>query len=311
MNSSDTNFSEKITQKILSHLTNIGYRSEKLTYSLNKTFSMKSVLSDSQSDIHITETNTFLAKLDKRLYSECLQRDFAYGSLRVRSLCAWLRNQESSDLPSAWLLVSSYYAAFFIANEILRAGGRFIVYLDQSQLCAISDKAPSCPFSLNKGTWCGKASEGDPGEVKIRFNIRNGGHHEQVWIELTDMLSKAKDGMSTAGKASMDRFLQFLGENSARWPSPSVVRNEWNYSMPEFFGSVGESLAKEFRKRNGKVDLTLNWAKEKRIHLSEANEASGINYCVIMLNIIYDKLNARVLNVETLKELQKRHALAS
>jgi hypothetical protein len=132
-----------------------------------------------------------------------------------------------------------------------------------------------------------------------------------VWKELVDLLSQIRSGLDIQTKPAFEKLLAFLGENSSRWPSPSTVRNNWNYALPELFGSLGEAYSKEFRKQNGKVESTLKWANTMSLHRSNTNEVLGVNYCVNMLKIIYDGFHTRVLSESTLAELHKKHALVS
>jgi len=219
-------------------------------------------------------------------------------------MLTWVATQGVGSIPGAWLVVSSYYALFFLASEILRIGGKFIVYFDSEQISDIRSRAPVSLYEINKGTWCGSAFSDASGEVMVRFGIRNGGHHEQIWIELRDMLSKCGAGLNADSKSTLERVLLLLGDKSSRWASPNTIRNQWNYSIPELFGRTGEDIAEEFRKQCGREGASSGWGNSKKLHPSQANEILGVNYSLMLLSLVYQELLTRLFSDQTLKEIR-------
>jgi hypothetical protein len=105
----------------------------------------------------------------------------------------------------AWMLVRSYYAAFFAAHAVLRVFGRSCTQLDGNSLSSIHEVADL--FGQRNGKTLPKSiysvrANADEGTVQLRrLTSSDGGSHAAVWSELSDLLSELSEKILSGGGA--------------------------------------------------------------------------------------------------------------
>lgn len=151
--------------------------------------------------------------------------------------------QQSEHLPKsfAWLIVKSYYAAFFSAHAIIRILGISCSYLEQQQTKKIDQVANNYGYS--------QGVKISPGYYKCQYDnsrkqlfcdkASKGGSHENFWEIFCNIVKKLSSDILSAGRPTdlsqqvsvkLDEIHRILcHENHSKGNWLSHIRNKVNY----------------------------------------------------------------------------------
>ncbi len=105
-------------------------------------------------------------------YYESISSDYHFSLQKV------MRQRESLDLmlgndgPSAWMLVTAYYQAFYAAIQISRLTGLYNIYLSSSHISRINDLNESSKSLTESGAYLGVGAflEKESNSVVVKFS---------------------------------------------------------------------------------------------------------------------------------------------
>lgn len=152
----------------------------------------------------------------------------------------------SARLPksSAWMLVRSYYAAFFAAHCLLRIFGRSCTQLDNSSVNAIHEIADLFgergDANLHKGLYRVLVDSVASTVQLERISSAEGGSHIVLWAEFSSLLSTLSETVlvstpTRAGQLVSAKLIELrtamLGFSAASNSWLSFVRNRINYQL--------------------------------------------------------------------------------
>jgi hypothetical protein len=151
--------------------------------------------------------------------------------------------QQSQHLPKslAWLVIKSYYAAFFSAHAIIRILGVSCSYLEQQQTKKIDQIANVYGYS--------QGVKISPGYYKCRYDnsskqlfcekASKGGSHENFWQIFCSIIKQLSNNILSAGRSTilsqqvsvkLDEIYRILcNENHIKGNWLSHIRNKVNY----------------------------------------------------------------------------------
>lgn len=181
---------------------------------------------------------------------------------------------------TAWMVIKSYYAAFFSAHAVLRMLGTGFVNVEQSQAESVNEIARLFSLSeedIKSGSYTYTLSSGSQDIHWTRVDSSSGGVHEKFWTffrermdNLSKELLKSKSG-TTIDNQRVSARLNDLVENlcheschKGNWLS--VIRNRVNYKhqfgawypyrgqLPS--GAVEERLVRNWLKDPMTINLT-------------------------------------------------------
>ena len=142
----------------------------------------------------------------------------------------------------AWPMVRHYYAVFYCAHALLRAGGRSITFLSSATVAKLNQLAGQylgVSPQLTGGAYCVsyQAASGDVDVAKLSGAA--GGSHEEMWKEFLALLREIENILLTLGAsnatakvasdlcAALRASLTSQGKVNGAWLS--AVRNSLNY----------------------------------------------------------------------------------
>lgn len=153
----------------------------------------------------------------------------------------------SARLPksTAWLIIKTYYAAFFAAHAFLRILGKSCAPLDREQINSITTVANAYGNAPAKGIMGGlycltfNATKNELEGIRIRSAAA--GPHEAFWLIFHERIEKLSTEVLTTGVSTLANRqiissklsdlasnLSFASSGKGRWLS--VVRNAVNYN---------------------------------------------------------------------------------
>jgi len=239
------------------------------------------------SDLSVQALNRFTVRLNRKVFNRAVRRDFFYGAIRIRKLnnaarCLLLNNEAS-----AWALTTCYYASFFCAVELLRCSGTFITYLTEEQIQSILERSQVPPVGarLETGTYEGIAKyDSATEEVSIAFVKRNIRHHAFTWTQIKEIIKESGRSVTGVDATIQRRLEQFMGQESGpAWPSPSDVRNFWNYEQSSHFGAPGEKICGTFKKLLITRGSALKWGAGQTAYPGHDIKAAAMAFIMNVL----------------------------
>lgn len=288
----DVDFFRLITKK----LRMLGFDSSDIPDRYLHSNSFKSTLCSPaiEKSINVVSSNYFELTMSKSDYLNAILTDFFLGNVRINKQIEHIENQLNTDSQAAWTLVTTYYACFFLCNDISRISGRFITNLTPANLTYISSLDVNGNVNLLKKN---KASSFSvvvaPGEmeneVKITFENVGEKPHKAAWSNISGLL-KQLDDLNKNPTPSFSLFKDIVKSGpDSKWILPSELRNEWNYTSPMYYDHAGNNNGKKF------IHLMKNknsytWSSNNKLITNDENQVATLAYVFQLLKNTYDRL---------------------
>jgi len=180
---------------------------------------------------------------------EALAFDIARYSSAAIETSQHLQSYVDRPMASGWVVIRSYYAAYFAANALMRLFGYFCTNLEQKHVTAIHEMAnlyqiplPTTEKTkLGPGTYAGRYSAAD-GQVSFRsLHTIGGGAHKQFWFAFKEFLDSfdseiractLSKSQQTAARDSINSLTNALCyQNNPNGSWLSEIRNAVNYRL--------------------------------------------------------------------------------
>jgi hypothetical protein len=264
--------SDKCTQILANYVrdSNIVI-SDKLSFSSTFKFS---IINEPSISVEASEGNEFsvyvgsdgVIDVNNSVIAEARVSDFLLGAARVRSQYEDLAKMKSSGTSSAWLLVSTYYCAYFSCVEIAKLFDRISMSLAKDDFKDLRAKAfgdfhaelfnndnlKSENLNFVGGYYAGK----------IVFRTVGTRPHSAAW---SNVLYAMRQIFSKKNWPEADRLINLLNDPEV---SPSRIRNDWNYKRTDYFGISGESIGAEFKKLIANNGAAISWLTRRYPHIA-------------------------------------------
>lgn len=227
------------------------------------------VLNDPNISVEITSPNTFevyesqhgLVIANGPALSQAKLADFFLGSTRIRKQYEAVLKLKNSGAPTAWLLISAYYCAFFACIELCKLLNRISFGLESDDLDIMKIKATGSFhaefFASGNSNFVGTEYAG-----KLQFRSSGAKPHAAAWENAQFVLRSL---YSAKAWPDANRLLELLSDAEY---SPSRIRNSWNYKRSDYFGNIGEIKGVEFKKLVGNPEGAAAWLTRGRGRLN-------------------------------------------
>lgn len=235
-----------------------------------------------------------LAKSD---YLEALLTELHFGNIRIDEQCKNLGALIAADAQPAWILVTAYYACYFMANDLAKAAGQFIINISKEDLFGmLLGQPPSVsaamqiegytPFSVT-------VSHGEmSGEVHLSLRKNGSKPHQLAWHNFARLLAR----LSVSDRRFKHvELLKSISLAKDGWDNPSEVRNTWNYSKSNYYGDKGRNLAKTFSSVIRADGSAFAWAGNNTLKPTEENIVASIAYLYHILRGAHSALIRRLV----------------
>lgn len=230
----------------------------------------------------------FSLEVDIEEYNEALFSDYYHSNFRIREQVKNIENLIETSSQIAWILVSVYYCNFFIANELSRLYGRYVLNFSIDDLRFIinhSNHTDPLGFisGLQGNTTCNAEVTDDVGSNKLTITFKVGSKkpHDAVWHNMGEVMDKVHvdDNMR-----HHKTIIKNIFRKSSGWESPSQIRNDWNYRYPAYFSTEGSSLGSLFLSNMSDKDQAYTWGDFRALNPTQENICASLAYIYHVLN---------------------------
>ncbi|MEK8047088.1 hypothetical protein [Ideonella margarita] len=274
----------------LSHLSAIGLRGEDKPQQYRYGHTVKSILSDASAhrEVSFIGPNLFQITIAAGEYTEAIFNDLYFGSQRINQQCRNIECLLDSNAQSAWILVTAYYAAYFMANDISKVNGRFIINLSEADFLGIlSAQQPSLQNGVTveaNNPFFVIAEHGQmSGEIVLTLKKSSPKPHQIAWSNFSQIAGKIK---ITDERLTYLTLLQsIVSAGNSGWETPSTVRNTWNYSQSNYYGEKGDEVGKIFSSIIKSPKSAFSWARNNNLKPSRENLAASVAYVYHILKL--------------------------
>lgn len=285
------------TKKLIGLLESIGssiedksvYKNTLKYHILNDPFI--SIEIESNQSFSIFENSAGTIATNSKAIAEARIADYLLGVARVRRQYKDLLQLKSSNINNAWLLVSTYYCAYFACVELGKLFDRIPLSFDSSDIQIFKNKATGSAYSQFFDNISGNYNfSGTIRADKLVFNSIGKKPHVVAWDNLIYILKKVFKGKDWL---EAKYYISILEKDEL---SPSVIRNIWNYKRSDYFGTTGDKIGAEFRKLVSNNVGANNWMVKKQNHIEDYDPCIIPVLCELVATSIIES-KERILNI--------------
>jgi hypothetical protein len=241
-------------------------------------------------------SNEIKLSIAKSDYLEAILTELHFGKVRVDEQCKSLEALIHANAQPAWILVTAYYACYFMVNDIAKSSGRFIINLSKEEFIGLLSGQP--PSIIEKMQVDGSTSFSvvvSHGEMSGQVNLllrKNGSRpHQLAWHNFSQILTQV---IISDTRFKHLELLKSISLANDGWGNPSDIRNSWNYSKSNYYGDKGTNLAKTFSSMIKTKRSALAWATNITLKPTEENIVASIAYLYHILRGSHDTLLQRL-----------------
>lgn len=285
--------SASISTKMLRSLGEIGYSPGDLPKKYSFSGTLKEVLVNTHvpKEVSIINSSFLEITMHKSDYLSALMTDIHFGKERIANQVLNMICQVENEQHPAWLLVSTYYASYFLACDIAKICGQFITNIPELgvvELLTQVTHGSSSKFNLDGDTsFAVNVTRGKyENEIVIKLNKTAAKPHKVAWSNLFGII---RDIKLNDPNISFERFKEIVDSNNSRWRLPSTIRNEWNYSSTHYYGEKGTQLANSFITLMKNSNSSFKRFSNNTLHPNEENITASIAFVYETLNEAYLK----------------------
>jgi hypothetical protein len=282
----------------VTHLSGLGLSPESRPERYSFADTVKNTLTSAAvpKTVVILSSNTLELTLAKNDYLFSLLTELHFGVTRIAEQCRALQSLVEKNAQSAWTLVTAYYACYFIANDLAKCAGRFIINFSPDDLSDIVTGLPPSQSNLiqldGPTPFMALVSHGEmSGEVTLSLRKSSPKPHKLAWSNFQQILNAIR--INDARAKHLDLLKNIAGAQNG-WNSPSDIRNAWNYSQANYYGPKGDDLAKTFNSAIRSNKSAYGWAGNNNIKPTPENIPTSIAYLFHTLKAAHDLLIQRL-----------------
>lgn len=286
----------EIANIAFSHLSSLGL----ILTNKPKTFKPSNTIKASllQSEVKVVSKSVFEVVVSVDDYLESLLSELYFGSVRIDAQCKNVDILKQQEAQPAWIIVTAYYAAYFMAVEISKASGRFVLNLNNEELTSLLEAIPALEKQNiiidSNNTFFVLVEHGEfQNHVKLRLTKSGAKPHQMTWSNFKTILGEIKN-IDEKRFVYLDLIKNVLSSEINGWELPSNIRNEWNYSSSSYFGNKGNELAKTFSSIISSSKSTFGWASKITLKPTQENIPATISYVYYLLHTSHSKLLSRL-----------------
>ncbi|WP_435947073.1 hypothetical protein [Dryocola sp. BD586] len=232
-------------------------------------------------EVHLLLDKTITIEMNCDDYKQALFADFHFGKNRIDEQIKNVNFLLKSNAQPAWVLISVYYACFFMANEISKLFCNYIINFDKNEYSSLLNSAKETISNDIKNddnnSFRIRVNEADY-ENKVKLTLRRcePKPHYEVWKNLNNIIGEL------VVPEILNHYKMLLrnicGHHKSAWKLPSTIRNEWNYKYSNYYGEKGYELAKTFLTLIKNHDSAMKWAGNRALKAHEENNVASIAY---------------------------------
>lgn len=248
----------------------------------------------------IKANNRIIIQVRKDEFMLSLLTDFYFGLTRIDEQIKNVENLLKTQSQVSWIITTAYYACYFMAVELAKLHGQFIMNFSKDEFNKIlshSRNTKSISFLTDNNSFRITVSHSESEQFLSLTLIKDSPKpHQIVWINLYTIIEKIEVHDNIYKYQQL--ILDICNKNDTKWRFPSDIRNEWNYARADYYGSKGDELGKTFFSIVKQYDSTIKWAGNNTIRATPENIVASISYIYHILSrtthIVKDRLRLKI-----------------
>lgn len=288
---------------IVDHLDSIDFKRPGSHYSRSVTGCVKSViLNGSGVDVVVLNKNSFRVSVQSERYYESIVSDYHFSFQKVSRQRDSLELMLGNNSPSAWALVTAYYQAFYAAIQISRLSGLYNMSFDSLQIDMLNNANESNSRLEQSGLYLGSGTylDTDSNSIIIKFCRSRVKPHQLAWVNVSNMLKNSEVCRRAEGTRlfRIARFKEIVdGKANGIWPTPSTLRNDWNYSLVNSYDTASDIKAKKLKYilQRKEFDRAKSWCDQKKRDIGDEDIVASLGYVSIVLENVINSISSRML----------------
>ena len=142
--------------------------------------------------------------------------------------------------------------------------------------------------------------------VKVQFLKSGDQPHKFTWTNFKSILNQVGQGKCGGRAIPNIVFMKKICDSSEyRWPLPSQIRNDWNYSSTTSFATSGTQLAEDFI-RFLKNPANIEMWETRMCHKTEGNEKDKLVSIAYMYLVLKDVISQLIVQNDIEFDLKRR-----
>lgn len=273
---------EDIAEVSLKALTSAGFKNTDRPARYRQSHNLKSVITSNLPgrQIEVETAGMIFITVSIGDYIEAVFNDLHYGQVRIEQQRRNVAHLVNGGAQAAWMLVTAYYAAYFCANDLSKANGRFVTTLEDTEYSDLLSHAPALMATATVETYNTFVVTAEPGgmsgEVLLTLRKSSPKPHQLAWANLSQVINKIK--INDERFLALTLFKSIISPERNGWDSPSTIRNTWNYNHPRYFDEQGTAIARTFFSTISSEKSAYRWAQNNNLRPSDENIAASIAY---------------------------------
>lgn len=283
----------------LSHLSEIGLRSEDKPQQYKYGHTIKSIFGDpnAHKEVSFLSPHTLQITVAAGEYTQAVFNDLYFGHMRVNEQCKNLECLLNSNAQPAWTLVTAYYAAYFMVNDISKVNGRFVTNLSDSDFYGLLSTQTSLfqstvKVEINNPFFVTVEHGQMSGEIILSLRKSSPKPHQVAWSNFSQIANKIE--IDDERLTYLTLLKSIISSEDSGWKTPSAVRNIWNYNQSNYFGEKGDEIGRTFSSIIKSPKSTFGWARNNNLKPSRENLAASIAYIYHILKLSHNAIINRL-----------------
>lgn len=262
----------------------------------------------------------FDAYIDIDEFNKIVKSEVSIEWVRIKEQINNIENLLKTKSQPAWIVVSVYYCCFFMANLISKVYGKSLVNFSGGNLKELYKRSNTeSVISPDLRKAISEISDGnnnvysmsfiadkDNEIIRVQFLKSGDQPHKFTWTNLKSILNLV--GQDKCGVRAIPNiaFMKKICDSSEyRWPLPSQVRNDWNYSSTTSFTTYGTQQAEDFIRFLRYPSNIETWETRMR-NKTEGNEKDKIVSMAYMYLVLKDVISQLIVQNDIEFDLKKR-----
>lgn len=286
---------------VVDNLASIGFKRPGKNFSRSVSGCLKEVILYSGGvDITVLNDSSFRVNIQAERYYESLVSDFYFSLQKVTRQRESLDLMLENDTPGAWILVTAYYHAFYAAVEISRLSGSYNMSIDASHLDRLNSLSESTARLAKHGAYLGRASlDLDANSIVINFSKNGFKPHYLAWSNISGKLNNQNISKYASGRqlSRVALFKEIVGQQSKVFPTPSALRNKWNYSLVNSYDKSSDIKANKLKYilKDQEFNRAKLWC-DKKIGPTDEDAMASLGYVCIILENVMKNISSRLID---------------
>jgi len=245
----------------------------------------------------IESNNTIKIEVRNDEFILALLSDFYFGLIRIVEQKNNVNALLDCNAQTSWIVTTAYYACYFMAVELSKLNGQFIINfskMDFEKILLHSKNKNNIffPAESNNSFKVTVSHSGYPDFLNLIMTKEASKPHQIVWINLHRIIKQVT--VDDSIQKYKELVLNICDANNDKWRFPSDIRNEWNYARADYYGSKGNDLGKTFISIIKKYQSTIRWAGNITIQPTDENIVASIAYLYHVLSKVIEIINNRL-----------------